>query len=593
MKLKGKFKWLLIVACVYSKSLFAQSIDKSRLASWSTLDLPKYNYSKFVNVTDYGLKGDSTIDNSVLLNNLIASNKGKSVIYYFSPGKYLFQNSINLADSALIKGAGADSTVFYFKPSTAVNLFEIKGSKSTTNDTVRLGYAKFSKHIETKYSTNLVKNKYIRIFENDGGRIFSSWGNLSIGQILKIDSINGKHIYFNKALRQTYRDSLTPRIEEIYPMVQVGFECFKLVRLDQTTSQTINFNFEYAANCWVSGVQSYYSNFAHIACTYSSSILVSNNYFKFGYNYGSGGKAYGTAIQFSTGDCFIANNVFDNLRHSMLLQAGCNGNVFAYNYSINSYRADFPTDFASDIALHGNYPYCNLFEGNCVNLIWIDDSHGKNGPFNTFLRNRAFKYGIVMSQNISDSLNFIGNEITGTGFGQGNYSLTGIGHYEYGNNKNGVILPTGTANITLKSFLYSAKPNFWNGSPFPNQGYPMFNQFVIPAATRISKNILSYCADKSPLDTTSTINVLNMNGLNEIKIFPNPAAVETTITVQLPKLDAEGGMVYDLGFDGREISRSNAQLGMQTLSLKFNNTGVFFVKLVSKSFVVTRKLAIQ
>ena len=56
-----------------------------------------------------------------------------------------------------------------------------------------------------------------------------------------------------------------------------------------------------------------------------------------------------------------------------------------------------PSDAAGDLVLHGNYPYANLFEGNILQNLVVDDSHGLNGPYNTFFRNRADNYGIVMS----------------------------------------------------------------------------------------------------------------------------------------------------------------------------------------------------
>jgi hypothetical protein len=95
---------------------------------------------------------------------------------------------------------------------------------------------------------------------------------------------------------------------------------------------------------------------------------------------GGGGKGYGIMVQNTSGDCLIENNIFRHLRHSMILQAGSNGNVFGYNYSIDPYwtEVSLPSNAAGDIVLHGNYVYANLFEGNLGQQIVIDDSHGIN-----------------------------------------------------------------------------------------------------------------------------------------------------------------------------------------------------------------------
>ncbi len=41
-------------------------------------------------------------------------------------------------------------------------------------------------------------------------------------------------------------------------------------------------------------------------------------------------EAYGTMLHFTTGECLIENNIFEHLRHSTIVQAGANGNVFGY-----------------------------------------------------------------------------------------------------------------------------------------------------------------------------------------------------------------------------------------------------------------------
>jgi len=60
--------------------------------------------------------------------------------------------------------------------------------------------------------------------------------------------------------------------------------------------------------------------------------------------------------------------------------------------------------------------------------ISIDNAHGINGPENIFLRNRAELFGILMSPiNPSNGQIFIGNEITNTASGKGNFGIYGTG----------------------------------------------------------------------------------------------------------------------------------------------------------------------
>jgi len=110
------------------------------------------------------------------------------------------------------------------------------------------------------------------------------------------------------------------------------------------------------------------------------------------------------------------DNVFNMLRHAMMVQVGANGNVFAYNYSINTVQGDGETNLnigwiSPDISIHGHYPFMNLFEGNEVEEIGIGDYWGPAGPGNTYFRNKVNGEGIFYYDE-SHTQNVIGNRTT-------------------------------------------------------------------------------------------------------------------------------------------------------------------------------------
>ena len=80
--------------------------------------------------------------------------------------------------------------------------------------------------------------------------------------------------------------------------------------VDLVANQTSNIYFNYAAFCWVKGVDSDSTNFAHISILNSTNIEITGNYFHGAFAYGSGGSAYGVVCHMSTGDCLIENNIF-------------------------------------------------------------------------------------------------------------------------------------------------------------------------------------------------------------------------------------------------------------------------------------------
>ena len=89
------------------------------------------------------------------------------------------------------------------------------------------------------------------------------------------------------------------------------------------------------------------------------------------------------------------NNIFEHLRHSILLQAGANACVLQHAIiplTLIGQKA-FNNNSSGSLVLHGNYTlqfiwgqYCTKYCRRC--------SHGLNGPFNTF-RNRSENYGIL------------------------------------------------------------------------------------------------------------------------------------------------------------------------------------------------------
>jgi hypothetical protein len=187
----------------------------------------------------------------------------------------------------------------------------------------------------------------------------------------------------------------------------------------------------------------------------------------------------------------------------MLIQSGANGNVFGYNCSKDAYWTEggfFPNNSAGDAVLHGNYTYMNLFEGNTIQNIVVDASHGKNGPFNTFFRNRAELYGFFSdASTTSDSMNVVGNEITNSGFPLGMFSVSGVGHYSYGNNVNGTANPTNTSNVPINSLYLNqtALPAFLGNQSLPMAGYPLsMNQKLLPSEVRAIADAHVNCAEE-------------------------------------------------------------------------------------------------
>ena len=520
------FKIISLFLIFSIQSPFAQVIPSARRTDWS---LAGHRgaitvSANIIDITNFAGVGDGLTVNDVAIQNAIASLNGNAGIIYFPSGNYLFQSSIVLNDSIVLKGNSSDSTTLSFDLSGASDLIRVNGSVSNTIARFIANADKDSSFIVLDNPQLFQANDYIKIFQNDSALLFSNWAYGSVGQIVQISTIVGNRINLNSPLRKSFVLNDSCRVRKMLPVKEVGIECLKIKRLDQSLGQTTNIDINYAVNCWVKGVESDTCNFAHIAISNSSNIEISGCYFHDAFAYGGGGQAYGVVAQATSGECLIENNVFNHLRHSMLIQSGANGNVYAYNSSVNPYWVSgaLPANSAGDMVLHGNYTFLNLFEGNTGQNIVIDDSHGINGPYNTYFRNRADLYGIFMNSNPpSNNQNFVGNEVTNNGPFMGMYQLSGNGHFAHGNNIKGTIQPANTNTLNDTSYYKKIKPGYiaFNAT-WPSIGIPnIISSGTIPSQQRqLQGSAFTDCA----VDYKLVEQIIITDVKPKISLFPNP-----------------------------------------------------------------------
>lgn len=526
------FLFLLI-----SSSIFSQIISPARSVDWTLAGLRDTTTAGFVEIDmeAQGVIGDGLTPNDSILESVLRSNVAPGVILTFPAGNYLFNSTIEIPSNVIIKGEGAEHTTFTIDLDGSGHAISIQGSRISSDTTSITSPArKASDTLSVSNADIFSQGDWVQIVQHDTNFITSSWAENTVGQITKIRSIEGNKIRLESPLRMDYDTFLSPYIVKIDPVENAGIECLKIHRIDDTApEQASNVAFSYAANCWVTGIESENCTFSHVEANHASNLYISKSYFHHAFSYGGGGRAYGVMLQATSNECLIENNIFEHLRHAMILQSGANGNVFAYNYSRDPYWDIAPNDAAGDMVLHGNYPYANLFEQNIGANIIIDNSHGPNGPYNTIFRNRAELFGIFFSASNSPGQNIVGNEIPNTTspYRLVNYTIQGDDHFVYGNNNKGVIEPTGTDVLLDTSYAYLKRPNFiplsqWAGIGTPND----MNSTTIPAYDRYhSGEIFSNACGDIPLNNTE-VDASNV----DLLIYPNPVSYEVAIESAFP-----------------------------------------------------------
>lgn len=578
MKFKSSIFFLLI-----SITNHAQTIDENRIPHWNHLGV--YNTS-WINSLQ------PILFDTVQLNNGFTANETFDHIFLnYSNSKIILPlgtisltSPLNLPPNTLIEGKGADSTELIFNTNQQNDLISVSGTK-TADYNYNIDIQKGDTFLlNTTLQLTLSPNDFIYICDDDLASITSNWAERSTGQFLRVNYLSNDTIYVVNPIRRKY--SGTTIVSTINPTRNIGLSKFKITATEATSNQTSNIQFRYAVNCFATCLKSEKSNFAHITIENSSNINITKSEFKDGFSYGSGGKAYGVCLQFGTGDCIVENNYFNHLRHSILMQAGVNGNAIGYNYSVDPYWTDvsLPANSAGDIVFHGNYPYMNLVEGNNCQHIVIDDSHGKNGPYNTLLRNRSDLYGIFMNSNpATDSVNFIGNEVTNTGFLLGLYILSGNGHFTFGNNVKGTCNPSGTESVTINTLYLDSIPDFYQqNNNWPPFGYPnAIGDHInfVRAKIELDETICECCISTSSLD--------NLNK-EDITIYPNPASSLIQISSEneisdLKLIDQLGNII----FEKRNITSTK-----YTLKLDEYSAGNYFLEVTINDQII-RKIIVK
>ena len=440
---------------------------------------------------------------------------------YFPPGQYRFRQGIVLKSGITLEGSGDDTTYLYFNLGGRGHCISAAGAQLRFEAAVSAAASTGQRFVRSTQATAWRAGDWCYLKDNDSALITSSWASGSTGQLLKVAGVSGDTLWFDQALRRDYPIERFPRLQGMVPAQNIRLERFAVLREDATTAQTSNIRFERVVNSAVHCVRSVKCNFAHLELSWSARVAVSGSHFSDAFDFGGGGKAYGVVLQFASGECRIERNAFSDLRHSMLFQAGPSGNIVAWNYSQRPKwtGTSLPSDAAGDLVFHGNYPYRNLLEGNVVQNIVIDDSHGKNGPYNTFLRNRAEGYGIFMNNGVpSPSQHFIHNEITSSALFKGNYILAGGDHIESGNSLRGTITPAGTSSV-VQSYALDTVPLWYRPTNWPPIGPPAaINSRMTELQSRVGNGLPTLCREARLNQLAGTPNTIGGWDL-----YPNPA----------------------------------------------------------------------
>ena len=569
----------------------AQIIPNDRRIEWIP-GIPggiHYISNPVVNVLNYGADNMGLHDSYYAIIQAIDDLPESGGVVYFPAGSYRVNTRINITrDNIVFRGNGAGESKLYLY--TDDNSIEVIIYEQGDWQIPVSGYNLHSKTITVENGSLFTVGEFAEIQqENDPVVMYTNpewdqdWSENSVGQLLEVASIQGNVITFTTSFNFSYQPELNPVIRPIKLVKNIGFENLYFEKMVAGGS---TFFFQNASYCWLRGVESYHTRECHVDISRCLGMEIRECFFHRSFDYGGGGSGYGVNCSHHTSGCLIENNVFDSLRHAMLVQVGASGNVFGYNYSLNPIQGSGEINLNQgwippDVSIHGHYPYMNLFEGNYVNEIGIGDYWGPAGRGNTYFRNRVIGKGITY-HDYSHYQNLLGNVSTtiDNSDGTSEYML------EHGNVINSVVewKDSITDHNLPESYYLDHAPQFFDGYNWPVYGPETNPDNRLPAQDLY---------ENWPQPALLFLDRPGDPGKMQLNIRPNPAYERVQIEWDGNFSDECQLVIYNV--EGVEVDRVNIKTEKGIIHWGIPDEaspGLYFVSLISDIGMVNRKLFI-
>jgi hypothetical protein len=408
-----------------------------------------------VDVSSFGLPANApAVDASAVIESYLATATGR-VVLAFQPGVYYFHTTLSITRSdVILRGAGAGATSLVIGSTAERDAqLEFSGRESGAPLAVAGSVSSGAQQVTLADAATLGVGDVIQL-RAETGRV--AYGFAVESQFFTITAKSGNTVSLDMKVGLSYPAARTPVVQRIDAVRNVGVDLARIVRHVQPATENVhNLLFRYAYNAFTKNIESVKSGRGHITVYWTKDMVVAGNKLHDAFKKSSadGGYAYGISVNWGSTGVRVSDNKIWDLRHMIVCQLGANHTVVSYNSLEQPYTA------YNDLALHANYAYMNLLEGNRFVEGYADNSKtgsmSATGPGNTWFRNHAT--GRVGSINTATAgQNVIGNVA-------GAIDSAGSGHLIGANRVGGATqwgaLPAGPA---LPPSLYlDAAPTFW------------------------------------------------------------------------------------------------------------------------------------
>jgi hypothetical protein len=247
-------------------------------------------------------------------------------------------------------------------------------------------------------------------------------GALSLGQMVKLLSIDGTSLTFTPPLRHNYTNgarlayhNYSKPSEQLDGNLAIGISLsnFRYV-VGDTGDNLITLNGVHDA--WITNVLFEWKTNHTIIGQWASRITISGCTFV-GTN-ANGFTRKGPYAYINTDGWRVEDNAFNNVEQAFITAGRGGGHVFAYNYT--HVFSNGTAGLLADVWGHGAHQSHVLIEGNRVHRVEPDFIHGSHSHWTIFRNHlRGSRWDIDMGENANSSM---------LGIGAGNYHMAVVGN---------------------------------------------------------------------------------------------------------------------------------------------------------------------